>query len=506
MQVFLMHKDRDFDLNILPENAEELVTDLGMEGLIGVMSSGDKFIATVVKTALLQNLTSVDTIKYRQDILLDFLDKPGILKSIYLLATNALEEERKNWFFLITSPSPDLLLYRSVAIIEMFSRYLRDLRDLLVANDPNFKSEGLKGLVSRLVNKLTDNYFEMLREKLRELKFEDGMLFSVRLGEALKGTDYTLRKQINRKKNWRFLRRSKDEFSFEIADRDEAGADALAQLRERAVNDVANLLAQSAETLHNFFTSLKAETGFYIGCLNLVDYMKEKNLQYCFPSPLKGGFWLSASSLYDISLAINGNRQIVPNDIQADGKRMIVITGANEGGKSTFLKSIGMAFIMMQCGMVVCAKSFKATICEGLFTHFRKKEDQNMQSGKLEEELIRLNKIVANLKPSSIILMNESLASTNEHEGSEIAMQVTEALVEGGVRVFFVTHLYDFAARVKSKLNGLVLFLKAERLEDGTRTFRIIEGEPLATSFGRDLYKQIFEDKAQEAFLENQVK
>ena len=91
-----------------------------------------------------------------------------------------------------------------------------------------------------------------------------------------------------------------------------------------------------------------------------------------------------------------------------------------------------------------------------------------------------------------MVLCNESFAATNEREGSEIAKQITNALVEKGIKVVYVTHQFEFAHGFYKKRMKNAVFLRAERLENGTRTFRVIEGEPLQTSYGQDLYDMIF--------------
>jgi len=115
-----------------------------------------------------------------------------------------------------------------------------------------------------------------------------------------------------------------------------------------------------------------------------------------------------------------------------------------------------------------------------------------MESGKLDEELGRMSRIVDALGERSLILFNESFAATNEREGSEIALQIVRALSERGVRIAFVTHLHEFPCVVREKRLDKVLFLRAERLPDGRRSFRVVPGEPLRTSFGRDLFDWIF--------------
>jgi DNA mismatch repair ATPase MutS len=120
-----------------------------------------------------------------------------------------------------------------------------------------------------------------------------------------------------------------------------------------------------------------------------------------------------------------------------------------------------------------------------------------MRHGKLEEELERMSAIADRIRPGSLLLCNESFSATNEREGSEIARQVTRALTEAGVRVVFVTHLYDFA--VSARPEGSARFLRAERRDDAVRTFRIVPGLPQPTSHGEDSYRRIFATEGRRA-------
>ena len=178
--------------------------------------------------------------------------------------------------------------------------------------------------------------------------------------------------------------------------------------------------------------------------------------------------------------------------MDADGKQVIMITGANHGGKSTFLRSVGLAQLMMQAGMFVPAGSFTASVSTGVFTHFKREEDATMEKGKLDEELDRMSTIAGQISAGGLLLCNESFASTNEREGSEIARQIIRALTEAGIRIVFVTHMYDLAGRYYAEHDPAALFLRAERRPDGQRTFRVPPGEPLPTSYGEDLYQQVF--------------
>jgi hypothetical protein len=238
---------------------------------------------------------------------------------------------------------------------------------------------------------------------------------------------------------------------------------------------------------------LSAELGFYVGCLNLRERLAERGEPTCLPEPVGPGTRaLAAQGLYDICLALHTQAGVVGNDVDADDRSLVMITGANQGGKSTLLRSVGLAQLMLQCGMFVGANSLHARVVDGVFTHFKREEDATMESGKLDEELSRMSEIADAITPNSILLCNESFAATNEREGSEIARQVIRALLDSGIAVFFVTHLFDLANGFYQQELPTALFLRAERQPDGRRTFRVVEGEPLPTSYGEDSYRRIF--------------
>ncbi len=219
-------------------------------------------------------------------------------------------------------------------------------------------------------------------------------------------------------------------YTFDIPPRDESGAQALAELKGRGINLVANALAQSTDHILSFFTMLRTELAFYVGCLNVYGQLARKGEPTSFPLPVASSERRhSCKGLYDVCLTLNLEHRVVGNDVHADHKDLVIITGANQGGKSTFLRSIGLAHLMMQCGMFALAESFCANVCDGLFTHYKREEDVTMKSGKLDEELKRMSDIVDTITSRSLLLCNESFAATNEREGSEIARQIVSALV-----------------------------------------------------------------------------
>jgi DNA mismatch repair ATPase MutS len=260
----------------------------------------------------------------------------------------------------------------------------------------------------------------------------------------------------------------------------------------RAISQATSALTHSTTFIEGFFSLLRKELAFYVGCLNLTEHMRRLGVPFCIPTILpmesRDRSW---HNMYDLSLALTkNNNQVVGNDLDAVNKRLYIITGANQGGKSTFLRSLGQSQLMAQCGMPAPATSISFPIRRNLLTHFKKEEDRFMKSGKLDEELTRMNRLADHIERYSMVLFNESFASTNEREGSEICQQITQALTDNDVEVFSVTHLFMFATKYIG--NSEAQFLMAERREDSQRTFKIIPGEPLETAFGEDLYQKIF--------------
>jgi len=495
MKAFLMFKDKDFDLQQkLPPGEQALTQDLELNTLFNAMALGNEFLFEVVKKAVFLSLSDLDTIIYRQNILKDCIKNPSIVRDIFTLAGEAIEC-RKKTFWGISSYSPSSILYNSVGLLQMFVGKLKELRNIADEHSDKFDSDGFTAFFSMLKKELDDEYFASIQNHLRELQFRSGVLLSAELGKGNEGTNYILRKTHDKNRNWmkRVFTQKSPTYTFHVDPHDIGSGQALSNLKDQGINLVANAVAQSAEHIDSFFNMLRIELAFYVGCLNLHEQLAQIGEPMSFPSPAAlDERRHSFQGLYDVCLALTMKQKIVGNDVKADNKNLVIITGANQGGKTTFLRSIGLSQLMMQCGMFTPAESFCANVSDGLFTHFKREEDVTMKSGKLDEELGRMSQIVDHLTSNSMVLFNESFAATNEREGSEIARQITNALLEKHIKLFFVTFLYEFAHGFYGQRMEDSIFLRAERQADGIRDFKLIEGEPMQTSYGEDLYNRIF--------------
>lgn len=522
MKVHLMFKDDDFhcgvtgssqlcidgrscfnssveeNLDNLPlESAESvlrktLISDLEMDNIINVMANSDDLIKSVSAFALSNPLKNIDDIKYRQDILKDVIKNKDIIAEIYNICRETGEEVRysryslsSEWMFSIFSSA--------VGLISIYIKGFKKIRDLTSKIIKKFSSDGMTSLLNMICDNFSDSYISKVQHFLGNMNEVDGTLISAKFGSCLQGTSYVYRKGKDDKLNpkMRFAP------SYTLPERDSVSAEDLCLRRDRAINNTANVLAKAAENFDNFFNSLKNELGFYVGCVNLYDKLNSLNMDVCFPELEE----MSCKSrkckeLYDVSLALLKNEKVTGSDVNSDNKLLYIITGANQGGKTTFLRSVGQAQLMAQCGMFVCGQEVSIPLRNNIYSHFKKEEDNKMNSGKLDEEMSRMDKIISLIKEDDMILSNESFSSTNEREGSEIFFQITKALIEHNVEMFCVTHMLEYALAFEGdRQSGLAWqaeFLKAQRTEDGKLTFKIMPGKPSSTAFGEEIYKAVF--------------
>lgn len=502
----LLHPDRNADLERRPspsgedsaqhlaqDLAQDLAEDLELPRLVAAMAAGEPRVGDVCRALLLSPLQDPAEIRYRQAVLRDCLARPGVVEELDAVTAQALAAARDVYGgFLLTAESS---LNHAVRVMKEFLPALRRLRTVADREQAAFTSEGFRSFFRTLAAELDDEFFAAAEDHLRRLGPDRAVLLSARLGQGNRGTDHRLR-MPDRPHGGALTRlglRHRRGLVYRVQEGDEGASLALSDLRNRGLALASDALTRAAEHIEGFLRQLHGELAFYRGCLRLHALLTTRGLPTCWPDPVDDDQpTLTCRGLYDASLALTTRDPVVGNDVDADGRPLIVVTGANRGGKSTFLRSVGLAHLMMQSGMFVPAESFSAQVRSGLFSHFRREEDAGTDRGKLDQELRRMSHVVDAVRPRALLLCNESFASTNDREGSEIARQVLEPLAEAGVAVIVVTHLFDLAHHWAAADRIDSLFLRAERRPDGGRTFRLVPGLPEGTGYADDLYRQVF--------------
>ncbi len=263
---------------------------------------------------------------------------------------------------------------------------------------------------------------------------------------------------------------------------------------KRTVNNLKSMLNKYVGNSGYTFISLMPEIIFYIRFAELCEKIKAKGMPLCKAEVARKEDRLcEAKDLYNIKLAMRPeNTDIVTNDFAFDDtKRIYILTGPNRGGKTTVTQAVGLAFLLAQNGIYVPAKSMKFSPCDNIFTHFPADENDTVDLGRLGEESKRLAEIFEMATRYSLLLLNESLATTNVAEGLYIARDVVKAMRYLGVRAVFNTHMHDLARGI-DEINGStegdsIIESMVTGVENGQRSFKVFIAPPQGVSYAKDI-------------------
>lgn len=218
---------------------------------------------------------------------------------------------------------------------------------------------------------------------------------------------------------------------------------------------------------------LRDEILFFTGYIEFVKKYEEAGFKFSFPKITEGN--ICAHGMYDISLAVKLGRAdlVVANDIEIEKGNIFVVSGSNQGGKTTFLRSFGQCAFLASQGLPVPARSFSAPFFGLLATHFNRSEQ--VGKSRLEEEIERIKNILSRIRENSLVLFNECFVGTRRGDAVLLSEKVFEKLFEFGATCGFVTHFYELSMR-DSRLISFV----ADIMDDGTerRTYRILKKSP----------------------------
>ncbi|RXZ79222.1 hypothetical protein EBB07_23895 [Paenibacillaceae bacterium] len=215
------------------------------------------------------------------------------------------------------------------------------------------------------------------------------------------------------------------------------------------------------------------ELQFCLACLQYFHSLKHKGLTYSYPSitasrelHIKGGYDLSLASS-----ALHGGQPVVGNhfDLTA-AERICVLTGPNQGGKTTFARSLGQILHLSSIGCPVPCQEAVIFEFDRIFTHFPSQELPGTHSGKLEDELLRLKPIVDAATDRSVIILNELFFTTTTHDAYAMGSKALRLFMQRGAMCLYVTHVFELAA-AHERIVSLVAV--TNEFDPAKRTFRI---------------------------------
>lgn len=477
---------------------DSFIRDLKLDLLLEAVSENDHYLKALFKKLFLNPSVYTKEIKMRQDILSEAIHYQQFFKKVYLLSTEVMEEI--NNYGDISHPGYDNIIPETKKILtqcDIAFLYLAQLEALLqfITKYPaSFSTPVLNEYILQTQKKYTKTFFDettKILSELMELKGLSEITIGGHPGFGLKLREVQLH-TITRASRTTVKNKSKCPVK----------ADAVILLdnnvlinnSQEIVNSslvwILKTLSDFNRDLHDFFETTQEMFGFYAGALNLYQKIIKAEETVCFPAFLDTKSY-DFTNLKDVGLVLKNQDPVVGNSFSFSHKNLCMITGANQGGKTTFLRSIGLAQLMAQCGLFVTASAFSCCLYNGIFTHFPDEEDRELRTGLLEQELQRLHTIIPLLNKNSLLLMNEPFSTTTEYDAGYLAEEILTAFRTYGILTFFVTHLFQFAHKLYEEAPKDCVFLRADRAVDGSRSFLIEYGEPVKSGFALDLYQQI---------------
>ena len=262
------------------------------------------------------------------------------------------------------------------------------------------------------------------------------------------------------------------------------------------VKQIKNKLSRYVNISGYSLTKLIPELIFYIRWAEFCTRLMEKGLPMSKPEILDTDKrYMKAQELYNLKLGMQvlaGNEmEIICNDFEFSREHGIyIMTGPNRGGKTTFTQAVGIIFLMAQHGIFVPAKSLTMSPCDNIYTHFPADENSTVNLGRLGEESKRLSEIFTAATDKSVLLFNESLATTSFAEGLYIAKDVVRALRYLGARTIFNTHMHELAMQLEvmnSYEGDTNVASLITGIHEGTRSYKVFLAPPEGVSYARDI-------------------
>ncbi|HEY2521709.1 MAG TPA: hypothetical protein VGJ19_16475 [Streptosporangiaceae bacterium] len=366
---------------------------------------------------------------------------------------------------------------------DTYVRAVQALTEQLGAAEP--ASEGLRSLRAYLEGYAGSASFQRLTAEARDLR---GRLAQVRYCVHIRGT----RVRVTRYENeddygadveQTFARFRQGEVKdYRMPFRTLAEMD---QVEGQILDCVAQLYPDLFQALTEFgrahpgfadgtVATFDREVQFYLAYLSYIRPVESAGLEFCYPEISPAGHRVRVEDGFDLALAskLAGRRTVVRNSLHLDGpERAIVVTGPNQGGKTTFARMTGQLFYLASLGLPVPGRSAQLFLPDQIFSHFDIEENLEDFRGRLEDELVRMHEILQRASSRSVVVMNESFASTTLEDASFLGAQILRQLTGKDLVCVYVTFIDQLAS-----LNPACVSMVAgiDPGHQAGRTFRIV--------------------------------
>ncbi len=403
-------------------------------------------------------LKDLDAIAYRQEVMRDITDA-GLMKSLNDF-TNQMRTMRQ---YLEEARKAEIYNYakerRFLGAAEVYVGAVEVLQDRL--RSAELQSRGLRGFNEYLTEYVSSSPFQIFRSESRKLISD---LSSVRYGVLLDRGRVTVRPFSNE-----IDYSAAVEATFEKFRREGTGKYGLESIRWDGMNhieaqiedrvalmypEIFEALDKFASTHADFFDEAVArfdrEIQFYISYLTFVEKFRRSGLSFCQPEVSSTSKEVSAREAFDVALAdklMGEGSSVVPNDLFLAGReRIFVVSGPNQGGKTTFARMFGQMHYLASLGCHVPGKEARLFLFDRLFTHFEQEENITNLRGKLQDDLVRIHQILESATSSSLLIMNEMFSSTTLKDALYLSRKIMTRISSLGVIGVWVTFLDELAS------------------------------------------------------------
>lgn len=505
--------------NVAPAAQTERLTtaqaaDLALDVLVRALDATGRH-SRFMRQTLMQLVADPAVIAYRQAVVAD-LAAQDLLRARLRALLPRLSELGRPRSAAWAQDSPLLLVPPRLTDLELYVACINDMYAVL--QEVELQAEGWQRLRDHLARRRDDPAFTALEAELPALRAQLDEIKSVTIGVNLDGDLRPVAATLVaiHREAWSGPRTLTHRLLGRSAPTTLPGTTTLRSIAERApqtdplARDLEKLLAEAvqplAAALERFariearpLAILEQEFAFLLGAIDLAERLTAWGLPVCLPTIDDSRHYLHDSYNPCLALQIEMNADafaagaIVRNTIDFEPGRIVVLTGPNRGGKTTYLRAVGINQILFQSGIFVAAAAARMTPADAILTHFPAVEDAEPGGGRLDDEARRLREIFEQATPASLLLFNEPLTSTGEREAYLLGRDVLRALRLLGARTVYVTHLYALAAEL-SALNtepgATIVSWVAGVCDDERRTFEIRPGVPHPSSHAALIARQ----------------